>query len=112
LLRKPVAQAGVVLYIASTLASVFYPFVVYSSGWLSILPIAFFSCGIFFLLIASLLPTSERDEWGSMWPLVGYDNVIDAIYTRGPWWVRFGELEEKERERRIVEGMQALFGTT
>jgi len=112
LLRKPVAQVGVILYVASMLASIFYPFIEYSSGWLSILPISFYSSGVFVLLVASVLPTSESDEWGSMWPLVGYDNAIDSVYTRGPWWVRFGELEERERERRVVEGMRGLFGTT
>jgi hypothetical protein len=112
LLRKPIAQVGVILYIASTLASIIYPFIAYSSGWLSILPIAFFSSGIFVLVFASVLPSSEGEKWGSMWPLVGYDNAIDAIYTRGPWWMRFEELEEQERERRTVEGMQGLFGTT
>ena len=112
MLRKPVAQVGVLLFIASTLEGIFLPFTVYSSGWLSMLPIALFSSGIFVLLIASVLPASERDEWGSMWPLVGYDNAIDAIYTRGPWRVRFAELEEQEREQGVVDGMNSLFGTS
>ena len=111
MLRKSVAQVGVLLFIISMLEDVFYPFIVFLSGWLSILPIAFFSSGIFLLLIASVLPASDEDEWGSMWPLVGYDNAIDAIYTRGPWWLRFSELEEQERERGVVEGMSRLFGT-
>ncbi len=109
MLRKAVAQVGVILFIASMLDGIFYP-LVYSSGWLSILPILFFSCGIFVLLLASILPASQEDKWGSMWPLVGYDNVIDAIYTRGPWWVRFEELEEQEREQGVVDGMKGLFG--
>jgi len=106
-----VAQVGALLFIISMLEDVFYPFIVFVSGWLSILPIVLFSSGIFLLLIASVLPASDEDEWGSMWPLVGYDNAIDAIYTRGPWWVRFEELEEQERQRRVTEGMNILFGS-
>jgi len=50
-----------------------------------------------------------------MWPLVGYDNAIDAIYTRGPWRVRFQELEESETQKNVTSGMISLFdvgGTT
>ncbi len=106
------AQVGVLLFIGSMLGSIFYPFIVYTSGWLSMLPIALFSSGILVLLIASVLPASQKDEWGSMWPLVGYDNAIDAIYTRGPWWVRVAELEEQEREQGVVDGMNSMFGTS
>lgn len=45
-----------------------------------------------------------------MWPLVGYDNAIDAIYVRGPWLLRFEELEEQEKEQRVANGMRRLFG--
>ena len=44
-----------------------------------------------------------------MWPLVGYDNAIDALYVRGPWLVRFQELDEMDRERNVTHGMAQLF---
>jgi hypothetical protein len=112
LLRKAVAQVGVLFFITSMLMDVFNPFIVFLSGWLSILPFAVFESDIFLLVIASLLPVNNREEWGSMWPFVGYDNAIDAIYTRGPWWVRFEELEDQERQKEVVDGMTTLFGTT
>ena len=111
MLRKAVAQVGVLLFIASMLEGVFSPFLVFLSGWLSVLPFAVFESGILVLLIASVLPSRREERWGSMWPLVGYDNVIDAIYVRGPWWARFDELEEQERVNHVTEGMSTLFGT-
>ena len=114
LLKKTVAQFGVVLYITSMLESIFYPFI-FLSGWLLIIPIVFFESGILLLLVAAVLPSSGEDRWGSMWPLVGYDNAIDGIYTRGPWRVRFQELEESETQKNVTSGMISLFdvgGTT
>lgn len=103
------AQVGVVLYITSMLESIFSPFIVFPSGWLSILPIVFFESGVLLLLVAAVLPSREEDEWGSMWPLVGYDNAIDAIYSRGPWRVRFQELEESETQQNVTSGLINLF---
>ena len=111
LFRKPVAQVGVLLFVFSMLAGIFSPFLVYSSGWLAFLPILTSSSGVFVLFLASVLSTSEDDRWGSMWPLVGYDNAIDAIYTRGPWWARFEELEQQARERAVTTSKQRLFDT-
>jgi hypothetical protein len=110
MLRKSLAQVGVLLFIASMLESVFFPLIIYLPGWLSMLAILLPSLGVFALVVASVLPADVKDEWGSMWPLVGYDNAIDAVYTRGPWWVRFAELEEQERTRRVVDGMNGMFG--
>lgn len=64
---------------------------------------------IILLIAASVLPGRESDTWGSTWPLVGYDYAIDAVYTRGPWLIRFQELEDAERERRITDSMTCLF---
>jgi hypothetical protein len=111
MLRKLVAQVGVLLFIGSMLEGIFSPFIIFVSGWFPLLLVLFFECGIFVLVIASLLPAREGDAWGCMWPLVGYDNAIDAVYTRGPWWVRFAELEEQARERGVIEGMHRLFDT-
>lgn len=36
----------------------------------------------------------------TMGPLTGYDNAIDAIYTRGPWIRRLDELADIEKKRR------------
>jgi hypothetical protein len=40
-----------------------------------------------------------------MWPLVGYDNAIDAIYVRGPWLQRFDELDEMDAQKRMTTAM-------
>lgn len=44
-----------------------------------------------------------------MWPLAGYDNAIDAIYVRGPWWQRFYELDEQEAADRVTAAMGRWF---
>jgi hypothetical protein len=77
-----------------------------SSTYLSSLP-AWYGCPL--LIIAAVLPDNERDTWGSMWPLVGYDNAIDAIYTRGPWLTRYQELLEQETDRNVTDGLAHLF---
>jgi hypothetical protein len=106
-IRKRVAQIGVILYILWTTA----PFVFYLvPGPLTLLVIMVLSSGVFVLFIAALLPSRKEEEWGCIWPLAGYDNAIDAIYTRGPWLMRFGELEEIDRERGVSTGMTTLFG--
>jgi 8-oxo-dGTP pyrophosphatase MutT (NUDIX family) len=63
----------------------------------------------FVLLIAALIPGSPRETWGSMWPLVGYDNAIDAIYVRGPWLQRFEELDELDAQKRMTTAMSDWF---
>jgi hypothetical protein len=93
--RKSVAQVGVLLYVSTQFG---IPFLA------PVLPFA-----VLVLLVAAILPASDQDSWGSMWPLVGYDNAIDAIYSRGPWLVRYQELDEAEVERGITEGMVRLF---
>jgi hypothetical protein len=108
-LRKIFAQAGVVFLVASYAEGVVFPFL---SGFPSEYGALAFSVpqlGIWLLLIASVLPGSEKDEWGSIWPLAGYDNAIDAIYTRGPWLVRFQESDEQEAQQRITSSM-TMFG--
>jgi len=60
--------------------------------------------GIFLLMVAELWPASDDDSWGSMWPLVGYDNAVDAICTRGPWLMRSQEADEAERVRELRMG--------
>ena len=97
--RKAVAKAGVLLYLT--------PYVPLPFG-LPILPAAGFA-GLFLLLLAAVLPSGEGETFGSMWPLVGYDNAIDAPYVRGPWQVRFQEMDEMDRERNVTHGMTLLF---
>jgi hypothetical protein len=84
--RKSVGQVGVVLYLASMIPPLS----------LAALP------GLLLLIIAFLFPQKEGELFGSMWPLVGYDNAIDAIYTRGPWMVRIQELDEEDLRRKAV----------
>ncbi len=108
--RKKVAQLGVALLVLSLLQPVWEPYVFYSSGYLVLAVYALVSSGIFILFIAALLPSKKEEEWRSMWPLSGYDNAIDAIYTRGPWLIRFQELEEQDRERGVSSGMTTMFG--
>ena len=64
--RKKVAQAGVVLFVVS----MFFP--------LTGLP------GLLLLLLASLIPEREGEEFGSLWPLVGYDNAHRRNIRQGP----------------------------
>lgn len=111
-LRKRVAQAGVILFIASLLAPVFLvPFSVLGGG-VGLEVVAFFPLVVFsgmLLFIAALMPGTKGETWGSMWPLVGYDNAIDSLYVRGPWWQRFEELDEMEAERRTTTAMSEWF---
>ncbi len=65
--------------------------------------------GLFLLLPAATLPSGEGETFGSMWPLVGYDNAIDALHVRDPWLVRFQEMDEMDRERNVTHGMKLLF---
>ena len=98
-LRKAVAQAGVLLYLTS--------YVPLPIG-LPMLPAAGVA-GLLLLLLAAILPSGEGEIFGSMWPLVGYDSAIDALYVRGPWMVRFQEMDEMDRERNVTNGMTLLF---
>ena len=61
------------------------------------------------LLLAALIPGPADESWGSMAPLVGYDNAIDSLYVRGPWWQRFAELDELEAEKRLTAAMSEWF---
>jgi len=99
------AQAGVILYVAPTLLGVFWTFL----GSLTLYVAVLYVFAPFVLLAAALLPGSSEDEWGSMWPLVGYDNAIDALYVRGPWWERFAEQDEIEAEGRLKTAMREWF---
>ena len=47
-------------------------------------------------MVAAILPEREDELFGCMWPLSGYDNAIDAIYTRGAWMVRIQELDDED----------------
>jgi hypothetical protein len=106
-LKKRVAQIGVVLYILGTVVSLVFYLVPDSLT----LPVAIVnSSGVFVLLIAGLLPSRKEEEWGCIWPLSGYDNAIDAIYTRGPWLMRFQEADEIDMEGRISRAMTTMFG--
>jgi len=104
------AQAGVIIFILSLLDPIFLPFVQFIAGPLTLPIYIWLQLGIVLLLVAALLPASSEEEWGSIWPLAGYDNAIDAIYTRGPWWARFDELTEEGRQRQITEGISQMFG--
>ncbi len=106
-LRKRVIQLGVILLVAQQLGESIGYVLFLVPG--SIVVFLVVSSGIFVLLGAAVWPSSESDTWGSMWPLMGYDNTIDAIYSRGPWMTRFQELEEAEAERRVVESMALWF---
>jgi hypothetical protein len=109
-LKKLVAQVGVIIFTTQMLLGIFGPLLFPLLGELSLPVFLYFQFGMLVLFIAAVLPTNAQDEWGSMWPLVGYDNAIDAIYTRGPWWVRFEELDEQERQKGVIDGMNKLFG--
>lgn len=110
--RKMVAQAGVVLFVLQMLGALYAPYLQYLAGQWSF-PLFFgIQMGVWLLLLAALLPQRKDEEWGSIWPLSGYDNAIDAIYVRGPWWVRFEELDEQEKQQAITDGMSTTFGST
>jgi len=100
------AQGGVVAFIFWMLAGIWGPL-----GGELFLPL-FLPTWMWmpFFVVSALIPGSDRDDWGSIWPLSGYDNAIDAIYTRGPWLVRYEELEELEAERNVADGLNSLFG--
>jgi hypothetical protein len=111
-LRKLVAQAGVLIFTTQMLLGIFGPLVFPLLGGFFLPFFLYFQFGLFILAIAAVLPMNPLEEWGSMWPLVGYDNAIDAIYTRGPWWVRFEELDEQERQKGVIDGMNRMFGAS
>lgn len=111
-MKKLIAQVGVILFILQMLGVIYEPFLYFLGGQFSLFFYIFVQSGLVFLIVAALLPTNAKEEWGSIWPLAGYDNAIDAIYTRGPWWVRFEELDVQEQQNRVVEGVNGLFGTT
>jgi hypothetical protein len=107
-IRKRTAQGGVILFILSAAYSLYWPL-----QWLyqpiEWLPVVASFLGTFAFLMAAILPVNNEDEWGSMWPLVGYDNAIDALYVRGPWWQRFEELDEIDAENRTRTAMNEWF---
>lgn len=111
-LRKRVAQAGVLLQIAAALGPVLaVPFSVIGGppgiGIAVFTPLLLLSGPV--LLLAALLPGTPEETWGSMWPLVGYDNAIDGLFVRGPWWQRFYELDEQEAQNRVAVAMGSWF---
>lgn len=114
-LRKRLAQAGVAIYVVSLLSAILpIPAILFHAeamvlgyGIAAGTSLVIFSGVVLF--VASLIPSTVGETWGSMWPLVGYDNAIDAIYVRGPWWQRFAELDEIDRERRINTAMESWF---
>jgi hypothetical protein len=111
-LRKRFAQVGVILFVAYLLAPILtVSFVVLggiSTGALEIFyPTTIL--GISVLFIASLIPETSGETWGSMWPLVGYDNAVDGLYVRGPWLQRFQELDEMEAQNRMTTAMSDWF---
>ncbi len=96
---------------ASTVVALIYPFAaVVGFDWtVGVLSLAF-SVWPTLLFIAAVIPIKEDERWGSMWPLVGYDDVIDGIYTRGQWRIRFDEMHEIDVQKSISSGMAVLFG--
>ncbi len=101
--RKRVARVGVVLFVLSTLAPM-VPLI--WSGFLTILVTGLSGLVLF---AAALMPSNSEETWGSMWPLVGYDNAIDGLYVRGPWWERFRELDELDAQTRTTTAMSDWF---
>ncbi len=101
--RKRVARVGVVLFVLSTLAPM-VPLI--WSGFLTILVTGLSGLVLF---AAALMPSNSEETWGSMWPLVGYDNAIDGLYVRGPWWERFRELDELDVQMRTTTAMSDWF---
>ncbi len=108
-IRKKVAQVGVLLFVFANFEGMILPFIPYS-GYIVVPLVGFGGSWIFVLLLAACLPSNKEEKWGSIWPLSGYDNAIDAIYTRGPWLMRFQELDEFDRERGVSTGMITIFG--
>lgn len=111
-LRKRIAQIGVLVFISSLLAPILpLPFAYFGGvsglGVVEYFPL--FALSGISLLVAALIPAPVGESWGSMWPLVGYDNAIDALYVRGPWLQRFEELDELEAERRTTTAMSEWF---
>ena len=102
-LRKRAAQAGVSLLVASYITT-FIPVV-----WNTLIPFFFTASSGMVLFAAALLPEPPDETWGCIWPLAGYDNVIDALYVRGPWWQRFYELDEQEARNRVATAMGEWF---
>lgn len=102
-LRKRVAQAGVILFVMSYLAGL-VPIV-----WNSLFPFFFTASSGMVLFVAAILPATPDESWGCIWPLAGYDNVIDALYVRGPWWQRFYELDEQDARNRVATAMGTWF---
>ena len=102
-LRKRVAQVGVILLVASYLAAI-VPVI-----WNTAFPYFFTISSGLVLFVAALLPEPPDETWGCIWPLAGYDNVIDALYVRGPWQQRFYELDEQEARNRVTTAMGQWF---
>jgi len=102
--KKLVAQVGVLLYISSSIV----PFAGIQHISSVVWPLTSLLAILLFILVA-VIPSKPDDVFGSMWPLVGYDNAIDALYVRGPWMVRFQEMDELDRQRNIASGMKSLF---
>ena len=102
-LKKRAAQVGVSLLVASYMTAIL------PAVWNTVLPFLFTASYPLVLLIAALLPEPPDETWGRIWPLAGYDNAIDAIYVRGPWWQRFYELDEQEAQTRVTAAMGGWF---
>ena len=79
----------------------------FSAGFVVIFFLAVLSLWV--LLIAAVIPDAPAETWGSMWPLVGYDNAIDSLYVRGPWLQRFQELDDMEAQNRMTAAMKNWF---
>ena len=109
-LKKVVAQAGVIIFTLQLLGPAYLPFLQILTGSFTLPLYLWLQLGIILLVVAALIPAGKDEVWGSIWPLAGYDNAIDAIYTRGPWWLRFEELDENEKRRYVAAAMGALFG--
>lgn len=77
--------------------------------WTSLFPYLVTAMGGLILFVAALTPGPSDETWGSMWPLVGYDNAIDALYVRGPWRQRIYELDQQDQKDRITIAMGKWF---
>lgn len=110
-LRRTTAQVGVICYAANFLSGLLVPF--FQFGVPEDFNIGIYMLGFFALilfLVVGATPSNEAEEWGSIWPSVGYDNAIDAIYTRGPRRIRFEEMDELDVQKNIIDGMTTTFG--
>jgi len=103
-LRKALAQAGVLLFLTSYVV----PYLGFFGLPILLLPAAAF-VGLLLLLLGAITPSGQGETFGSMWPLVGYDNAIDALYVRGPWLMRFQEMEDLDKQRNVTIAMGLLF---